>query len=202
MPHRRIVLASASPRRLELLRQMGADPEVRPASVVERALPGETPRAQALRLAVEKGRAVSAPMAHAEPPAVVIAADTIVVVDRAPLGKPANPEEARSMLRRLSGRDHEVVTGMWVGRTDDEREVSLVESSRVRFHLCPEPVVRWYVSTGEPMDKAGAYAVQGLGGLLVAGVEGSWTNVVGLPVERLAPALARIGLGWPLAPQP
>jgi len=195
MSRHRIVLASASPRRLDLLRQMGVEPDVRPASLLEEPLPGETPSEQALRLAEAKGRAVAAALADGGLPSVVLAADTIVVTDGSPLGKPASPDQARDMLRRLSGRVHEVLTGVWLGRTDDGRSASLVETSRVRFHSCPESVVRWYVSTGEPMDKAGAYAVQGLGALLVAEVEGSWTNVVGLPVEKLAPMLNRIGLG-------
>ena len=195
MSRHRIVLASASPRRLDLLRQMGVEPDVRPASLPEAPLPGETPSEQALRLAEAKGRAVAAALADGGLPSVVLAADTIVVTDGSPLGKPASPDQARDMLRRLSGRVHEVLTGVWLGRTDDGRSASLVETSRVRFHSCPESVVRWYVSTGEPMDKAGAYAVQGLGALLVAEVEGSWTNVVGLPVEKLAPMLNRIGLG-------
>jgi len=195
MSRHRFVLASASPRRLDLLRQMGVEPDVRPASLPEEPLAGETPSEQALRLAEAKGRAVAAGLADDGPPSVVLAADTIVVTGGNPLGKPASPDQARDMLRRLSGRVHEVLTGVWLGRTDDGRSASLVETSRVRFHSCPESVVRWYVSTGEPMDKAGAYAVQGLGGLLVAGVEGSWTNVVGLPVEKLAPMWDRIGLG-------
>jgi septum formation protein len=194
MSRHRIVLASASPRRLELLRQMGVEPDVRPASLSEEPLTGETPSEQALRLADAKGRAVADGFADDELSTVVLAADTVVVVDGIPLGKPSSAEQARVMLRRLSGRVHEVLTGVWLGRTDDGRSASLVETSRVRFHSCPESVVRWYVATGEPMDKAGAYAVQGLGALLVAEVEGSWTNVVGLPVEKLAPLLNRIGL--------
>jgi septum formation protein len=189
-----IVLASASPRRFELLRQLGLEVEVRPASISEQPHGDETPAEQARRLAEAKGRAALDALAGRTPPTVVVAADTIVVADGLPLGKPATEQEARAMLRRLSGRDHEVLTGVWMARTDDGRSASLVESSRVRFRRCPESVVRWYVSTGEPMDKAGAYAVQGLGALLVAEVEGSWTNVVGLPLERLATLLGRIGL--------
>jgi len=194
MSQYRIVLASASPRRLELLRQMGVEPDVRPASLSEESLTGETPWAQALRLAEAKGRAVADRFAGDGPSTVVLAADTVVVVDGICLGKPASEEQARAMLRRLSGRTHEVLTGVWLRRTDDGRSASLVETSRVRFHSCSESVVRWYVATGEPMDKAGAYAVQGLGAVLVAEVVGSWTNVVGLPMEKLAPMLNRIGL--------
>jgi septum formation protein len=189
-----IVLASASPRRLELLRQLGLDVDVRPTSVSEEPRAGETPPEQARRLAETKGRAAVEALADDTPETVVLAADTIVVADGLPLGKPATVEDARAMLRRLSGRHHEVLTGVWMARTDDGRSASLVESSRVRFHPCPESVVRWYVSTGEPMDKAGAYAIQGLGALLVAEVEGSWTNVVGLPLEKLPAMLRRIGL--------
>lgn len=194
MSRYRIVLASASPRRLELLRQMGFDPDVRPADIPEDALPLETPVEQVRRLAEAKGRKVADSLRDVRPLHAVVAADTVVVADRIPLGKPADPDQAREMLRRLSGRTHEVLTGMWIGRCDDGRSASWVESTRVRFHRFPEELVRWYVSTGEPLDKAGAYAIQGLGALLVSDIDGSWTNVVGLPVERLPGLLHRIEL--------
>jgi septum formation protein len=100
------------------------------------------------------------------------------------------------MLRRLSGRSHEVLTGLSLLRTDDSRSLAWLEATRVRFRECSEELIRWYVATGEPLDKAGAYGIQGRGAMLVAGIEGSWTNVVGLPIERLPDLLAGIGIDW------
>jgi len=189
-----IILASASPRRLELLRQIGIEPDVRPAAVVEDPRPGEEPSAHARRLAEVKGRAIARALERGGPLRVVLAADTVVVSSGESLGKPRDEHEARGMLRRLSGGVHDVMTAMWVERTDDGRTASCVESSRVRFRSLPESVIAAYVATGEPMDKAGAYAIQGRGALLVESVEGSWTNVVGLPIERVPTLLSAIGL--------
>jgi septum formation protein len=189
-----IILASASPRRRELLRQIGIEPDVRPAAVSEDPRPGEDPRAQARRLAEAKGRAVARALPRDGPVRVVLAADTVVIAGGTPLGKPRDGDEARDMLRRLAGGVHDVVTALWVERTDDGRTASCLESSRVRFRSIPEAVIAAYVATGEPMDKAGAYAIQGRGGLLVESVEGSWTNVVGLPIERIPTLLSAIGL--------
>jgi septum formation protein len=189
------VLASSSPRRRTLLRQIGVEPDVRPAGLAEDLRPGEEPRDHVRRLAEAKGRSV-APGLAASPAGLILSADTVVVIDGHLLGKPADPEEATGMLRRLSGRTHDVLTAMWLARTDDARCTSWVESTRVRFRSCPEALVRWYVATGEPFDKAGAYGIQGRGALLVDGIEGSWTNVVGLPVERLPDLLDEIGVDW------
>jgi septum formation protein len=190
----RLVLASASPRRLWLLREAGLRPLVRPVRIEERAVAGETPRAMVLRLAEAKGRAAAGELAEAERPGVILGADTAVVLGLRALGKPESPAEARAMLRLLRGRTHEVLTGVFLLRTDDGRTARAVESSRVRFREYDDRTIREYVAGGEPMDKAGAYAIQGEGARLAEAVEGSRANVIGLPVERLETWLARIGL--------
>ena len=190
----RLILASASPRRMDLLRSLGLDPISRPSNLHEEVLPDESPRALVLRLAEEKGRSVAARLPLDEPPAVVLSADTGVVLDRRVLGKPKDPDEARSMLRSLRGRVHEVMTSVFILRTDDGRHTCDVETTRVTFRACALATIDAYVATGEPLDKAGAYGIQGGGGDLVETVDGSWTNVVGLPLERLDPWMARIGV--------
>ena len=190
----RWVLASASPRRVELLRALGLRPEVLPSGADESILPGEAPSTHVGRLAETKGRRIAAALAGSGPPAIVISADTAVVLDGRILGKPAGEEEATEMLAALSGRVHEVLTALRVERTDDGRTSLRVAVSRVRFRTLPEPLVRWYVRTGESGDKAGAYGLQGLGVFLTEGIEGSWSNVVGLPLEILPELLAEIGV--------
>ena len=188
------VLASASPRRVELLRGIGLEPRVVPSGADETLLPGEAPAAHVGRLAEAKGRLVAARLAPTDGPSVVISADTAVVLDGRILGKPADDAEAAAMLRRLSGRVHEVLTALRVERGDDGRAAARVAVSRVRFRPLSEPLVRWYVASGEPRDKAGAYGLQGLGVFLTDGIEGSWSNVVGLPLEILPEVLAEIGV--------
>lgn len=179
----RLVLASRSPRRSHLLREAGYDFDVIPADVDERRLPGESPRGYVLRLARAKAATVvSGALAEADGKAVV-AADTIVVVDGDVLGKPADRRESAVMLGRLAGRTHEVLTGLAViagGQT-----VEAVETTCVSFVPLDPDRIAWYVATGEGDDKAGAYAAQGLGSRFVERIEGSYTNVVGLPVARL-----------------
>ncbi|HEX6851484.1 MAG TPA: Maf family protein [Candidatus Polarisedimenticolaceae bacterium] len=188
------VLASASPRRVALLRALGLDPEVVPSGVDETLLPGEGPAAHVGRLAAAKGRAIASRVRGRIPPAIVVSADTAVVLEGRILGKPADDAQALEMLRALSGRVHEVLTALRVERTDDGRSALRVAVSRVRFRAVPESLLRWYVSTGEPRDKAGAYGLQGFGVLLTDGIEGSWSNVVGLPLEALPELLAEIGV--------
>jgi len=193
----RLFLASSSPRRAEILTALGIPFTAAPADVDETIRPGESGRAAASRLAGEK----AAMCAARHPGEWVLAADTLVLLDDAVLGKPREDAEAREMLRRLSGRDHRVVTAV-VLRKAPGPELEAVEESRVRIALLDEEEIRWYVSTGEPLDKAGAYAVQGLGARFVESVDGSFTNVMGLParsVYRLLreapdPALARLAL--------
>jgi septum formation protein len=190
----RLILASASPRRLELLRGIGLAPLARPSDLPEDGLPDEAPLALVARLAEAKGRRVAEAIGPSDPPSVVLAADTEVVLDGRALGKPSGPAEARRMLRAMRGRVHEVITGVFLLRTDDGRSVRETEITRVKFLPYDERTIAAYVATGEPMDKAGAYGIQGGGARLVERVEGSWTNVVGLPVEALAEWLARIGI--------
>jgi septum formation protein len=185
----RLVLASQSPRRRELLEQLGLAPEVRPARTDESVLPGEAPRDYVLRVAREKARAVEGD--------VVLAADTAVVLRGEVLGKPGGAEDARRMLRALSGSTHEVLTGVCVRRGAVRLELAQVVSTAVRFAPLAPAAIEWYVRTGEPLDKAGAYAIQGAGGAFVLGVEGSVSNVVGLPLAETADLLRRAGLALP-----
>lgn len=187
----RIVLASASPRRLSLLRSIGLEPEVRPPRVDETRSAGEPASRFVGRLAADKARAAAEGLAG---PALVLAADTAVVIDGEPLGKPADADEARRILRRLSSREHEVLTGVCALVLPRGETAGLVESTRVRFRDIDDRLLDWYVGTGEPLDKAGAYGIQERGAVLVERIEGSWTNVVGLPVERLPDLLAGLGV--------
>jgi septum formation protein len=173
-----LVLASASPRRRALLEQLGIALHVDPPHVEESVRAGETAERYVLRLAREKAEAVRT----RHPGSTVLAADTSVVLDGALLGKPGSPDEALTMLRSLSGRTHHVLTAVAIAGAGER-----LVTAAVTFAPASETALRWYVSTGEPMDKAGAYAVQGIGGFLVERIEGSHSAVVGLPlVETLA----------------
>jgi septum formation protein len=186
----RLILASRSPRRADLLAAAGFRFEIAPVEVDEARRDGEAPDVYVSRVAEAKSAAVDI----VDPAAAVVAADTVVVIDGRILGKPADAGDAADMLRRLSGRSHEVVTGVVV--RVGERRLSRVERTRVTFLPLGEGDIAWYVSTGEPFGKAGAYAIQGLASRFVDRVEGSYTNVVGLPVAALCELLA--GLGVPL----
>jgi septum formation protein len=178
-------LASASPRRAELLRAFGIEFSVGGADIDETPLPGEAPDDMVLRLSREKAVAV-------ERDAVILAADTAVVLDGAQFGKPGNYDEARSMLEALSGRQHEVVTGVAV-RAGDAIATAL-SITEVRFRAIDGDEIRRYWDTGEPRDKAGGYGIQGLGGLFVQSISGSYSGVVGLPVYETAILLKRAGI--------
>ncbi|MFL6202493.1 MAG: Maf family protein [Thermoanaerobaculia bacterium] len=180
-----LILASGSPRRRELLEGLGVRFQVRPVDLDESPRPGEAPRDYVLRLAIEKAAA------QAGPGELVLAADTTVVVDGEILAKPLDDEDARRMLRRLAGREHSVLTG--IALHGPGGEAAEVDESLVRFAPLSDAEIDWYVATGEPRDKAGAYAIQGLGSLFVEGVEGNWSNVVGLPVPRMYRLFARLG---------
>lgn len=182
-----IVLASASPRRRDLLRSVGIEPIIRPADVDEQVLPGEGGRSLAARLARTKALAIAEGLA---PGTIVLAADTVVVVDEEPWGKPADAEDARRMLSRLSGRSHDVVTGFCVLSVGTERgAIEAVVSTEVRFRQLTSWEIDRYVATGEPMDKAGGYAIQGGAAGMVRGIFGSYTNVVGLPLAEVLEAI-------------
>jgi nucleoside triphosphate pyrophosphatase len=177
-----LVLASASPRRQELLRNAGISFTVQPADVDETPLPGELPRECAERLARDKALAVW----RLRPQDVVLGADTIVVVDEAILGKPIDAADAARMLRQLSGRVHRVITGVCVveaAGTGENRELRTAsETTLVTMNDLSDDEIRDYVATGEPMDKAGAYAIQGMASRWIPRIEGDYSNVVGLPV--------------------
>lgn len=189
----RLILASASPRRKALLEQVGAEFTVAPSDFDERAVAGEpvvgTPVQQARALALGKARAVAAGRRSG----LVIGADTIVVVSSAILGKPRDRQEARSMLRLLSGRRHQVITGLAVIDAESGREAVSHEETAVWIRSLSDEEIDRYVASGEGDDKAGAYAVQGLGGLLVERIEGCYFNVVGLPLVHLDRMLAGFG---------
>ena len=189
MPGPVLILASASPRRAELLTAAGIPFEVRPAHIDERIHPGEEAVAYASRVALEKARVVQA----ASDGRPVLAADTVVVVDRQILGKPADSDDAKRMLRMLSGRAHEVVTAV-VLVSEKGSFVTGTEVTTVEFMLLNNAEIDWYVATGEPSDKAGAYAIQGLASRFVTRIEGSYSNVVGLPVALVYAMCSRAGL--------
>lgn len=183
----RLILASASPRRAEILRNAGFDFKVLPTDVDESVRPRESAADYVRRLAEEKVRAAAGKLAkiHGRDPSVVIAADTTVVLHGEILGKPAAEEEARAMLLRLSGRTHEVLTGLAVLPLPDSAIQAAVESTRVTFASMTEREVEDYVASGEPFDKAGAYAIQARGGKFITRIEGCYFNVMGLPLARL-----------------
>jgi septum formation protein len=186
-----LILASQSPRRRELLAGLGIALEVRPARTDESVLPGEPPRAYVARVAREKARAVDVE--------VVLAADTAVVLGEVVLGKPLDGADAARMLRALSGTAHEVLTGVCVRRNGPgaPSEHEALVSTAVRFRALTEEEIAWYVATGEPLDKAGAYALQGAGGALVESVTGSVSGVVGLPLVESVGLLAAAGFPLP-----
>jgi septum formation protein len=181
-----LILASSSPRRAELLRAAGIDFTVRAADVDETTWPNEPPRDYVVRLSREKARAV------VRGDELALGADTTVVINGEIIGKPMDVKEAGRMLRALSGQWHEVLTGVTLARAD--RFVSAVSSTRVKFAELSDDEIKWYVSTGEPMDKAGAYAIQGRASLFVERIEGSYSNVVGLPLQLTYQLARRMGV--------
>jgi len=185
-----LILASSSPRRRELLGLLGLGPEVIPADIDESWIPGEAPIPHAERLARTKASVIAA----RRPEAAVVAADTIVVIDGEILGKPADAAEATAMLRRLSGREHVVHTAIAVTYRNDT--ASAVESTRVWFRPLRDDVIAAYVATGEPMDKAGAYGIQGYGAVIVERIDGDYFTVMGLGLGRLVGLLGSVGLRY------
>ena len=186
------MLASASPRRRELLTRAGIRFEVKPSNVPEQPRPGEAPAQLARRLASEKAQAVARGLGPA-PPRWVLGADTIVVIDGDVLGKPADAEHAVALLRRLVGRRHSVLTAVALVASDTLSERHTVVESAVTMRAADERELRAYVATGESLDKAGAYAAQGNGRRLIEKIEGSETNVIGLPLEETLELLRAAG---------
>lgn len=181
-----LILASASPRRSELLRNAGISFSVDPAHVAEQPLPDEQPLQYAKRLARDKARTVS----ERHPDNVVLGADTVVVVDEHLLEKPADAKEAGRMLRLLSGRTHQVITGVCLVAAGYEQTEA--EITEVRFSPLTESDIGGYIETGESMDKAGAYAIQGIASRWVERIDGCYFNVVGLPVPRVCRMLRAV----------
>lgn len=190
----KLILASASPRRAQILRDAGLRFETARANVSERRKRGESALTMTRRLAEAKARAAAKKRGNERSEAIVIAADTVVEVNGELLGKPRSAREARKMLAKLAGKTHRVVTSVAAIRLTDYRETIATQSTRVRVARLDPREIAAYVMTGEPFDKAGAYGVQGIGGRFIENIEGCYFNVVGLPLARLYRMLIR--LGW------
>jgi septum formation protein len=186
----KVILASGSPRRRQLLELIGIPHEVRPSNIDETMRSREAPRRHAERLAREKASAI----ATREGDVITIAADTIVVVNRQVLGKPRDIEDARRMLSMLSGRQHTVITAVAVARGRKLR--SAIEEVKVKFRRLRDEEIDAYIATGEPMDKAGAYGIQGFGATIVECVDGDYFAVMGLPLARLVTLLRDLGVRY------
>jgi septum formation protein len=191
-----IILASSSPRRREFLKQLGIQFKIVGPRIEEQPERGEEPGHFAWRLAVDKASDVAARVPGRS---IIIAADTIVVLGKTILGKPKDAADAQRMLKMLSGREHEVITGVCVRQGKKKR--SFVTSTDVEFKKLTKQEIEFYIASGEPMDKAGAYAIQGIGSFLVRKISGSYTNVVGLPVAELLDVLEK-GFGLQLFTSP
>jgi septum formation protein len=197
MPHPQIVLASASPRRRELLAQVGITIRSFPAAIDEAVLPGETALQHVVRLSEAKAQAVAS--RHDVSGRWFIGSDTVVVRDGTILGKPADGEGAARMLHSLAGRAHQVVSGYAVHDRETGRTISDAVVTRVWFKPLTASEIAGYLATGEPFDKAGAYAIQGIGAFMVTHIEGSYPNVVGLPLCEVLAALEQLGAPLPFS---
>ena len=186
---KRLILASRSPRRYELLKQVGLNFEVVPSSLAEDFVQEESPQEHVIRLA----RAKAIDVAAGHPDRWVVAADTIVYINGSILGKPKNQEEAIEMLRCLSGQEHWVLTGLSVCHLEKRKGDEEAVQTAVRVKSLTRSEMEWYVKTGEPFDKAGGYAIQGIGSFMIESIRGSYTNVVGLPLCELIQMLNRLG---------
>ena len=189
----KLILASASPRRQQLLTQVGIPFAIEPANIDERTTPGEAPQDYVLRMAYEKAQRV----AQQRPSAFVLGADTIVTIDHQILGKPRDLAEARRMLRSLSGRTHAVMTGLALLHHDRGIVQRDAVSTSVRFRHLSEHDIETYVTIAQPLDKAGAYAIQDSACAFVESFDGCYTNVVGLPVQRTADLMRAAGMDIP-----
>jgi septum formation protein len=187
-----IILASSSPRRIRMFEELKIPFEVIPARIDEKMNNGEQPEEFAKRAAEEKGRAVAGRLQNEGRAPWIVAADTIVVLDAEVLFKPIDGEDACSMLKKLAGRTHKVITGWTVGRADARWIIEHTET-KVTFHSLTDEQMQSYVASGDGMDKAGAYAIQGLGSFLVDRVDGNYFNVVGLPISYVIRTLVEIG---------
>jgi nucleoside triphosphate pyrophosphatase len=190
----KIILASSSPRRAEILRNAGIAFEICATHIDEAALPGETAQAMVARLAEAKARAAAAQMDAGMRESIVVGADTTVELDGEILGKPSDSAHAREMLAKLCGRTHHVLTGIFLLRLPGNDTRAAVENSAVTFAPLDGKEIDAYVATCEPLSKAGAYAIQGIAGRYIPKIEGCYFNVVGLPLARLNALLRE--LGW------
>jgi len=190
MAERRLILASASPRREEMLHMLGIRFSILQSDVDEDPRAGESPEDYALRLSEMKARAVSG----MRPGHWVLGADTVVTIDGELMGKPRTTDEARGMIRKLSGREHAVITAFTLVNSEHPELIRRAVASQVRFKNVPDDELEWYVATDEPYDKAGGYAVQGKASFLISEIRGSYTNVVGLPLCEVVEALKELGL--------
>lgn len=186
----KIVLASASPRRSELLSQVGIEFEIIPSNIPEEPLDGETPAEHVMRLASQKASEVAGRVGTGK---WVIGSDTVVIIDGEILEKPDDHMDAIAMLKKLSGREHKVITGYSIINSSSGEEVKRAVETAVKFKKLTDNEIEGYVHSGEPMDKAGAYAIQGLGSFMVEGIVGSYSNVVGLPVCQIVNDLEALG---------
>lgn len=185
-----ICLGSASPRRRELLTQMGMDFTIHVPHIIEQLTPSLSPKEQVCSLSTQKAAAVFRERQREDE--IILTADTLVFLDNMPLGKPKSEEEAREMLKRLSGRTHTVMTGVTVRQ--GEKIITGAEATEVTFCTLSEENICQYVKTGEPMDKAGSYGLQGLGGVFVTSIKGDYSNVIGLPIPYTARVLSLFGI--------
>jgi septum formation protein len=186
-----LILASSSPRRRDLLSSLGLQFQVVPAELAEIPSPHEAARDFAVRVAEKKALVVGTEYPHAW----VIGADTIVAVEGEILGKPRDREDAKRMLQRLANREHVVLTGYVLLNLTEGKKLRGVEETRVKINALEEREIEWYINTGEPFDKAGGYAIQGKGAFMVEWIEGSYTNVVGLPLCQLIRLFKDAGIG-------
>lgn len=190
-----IVLASASPRRQDFLKSLRLHFTIQPASIDETPLPGERPEEFVMRLAHEKARSV----AKAHPKSCAIGADTIVCMGNTLFGKPGTPEEALLMLQRLRGKTHKVMTGIALIHQVESVTKTFLETTSVTFAHFSDELLKAYIANGDPMDKAGSYGIQSGGAFLVETLQGSYSNVVGLPLTRLVQELVAMGVLTPVA---
>lgn len=185
-----LILASGSPRRADLLGSLGIDFDIIVSNAEEPPFPGGNPAEYVL----ETARIKMLPICDMHPDKWIIAADTVVFINGSALGKPGTPEDAFSMLRKLSGRWHTVISGFLVGEKETGTLIKKFAESRVKIRNLKESEIWSYIATGEPMDKAGSYAVQGLGAFMIDQIEGSYTNVIGLPLSETADVLLSLGI--------
>ena len=189
----KLILASKSPRRVDILRKAGFAFEVRATDIDESPRGRESARTHVLRLAREKARAVAEQLGE-NGRAVVIGADTVVVIGGKILGKPSDVREARAMLRLLNGKTHQVLTGVSIVSMHDKRELNRVESTRVHFLKLSKKEIEDYIHTGEPFDKAGGYGIQGIAGRFIDRIDGCYFNVMGLPISLVWTMLRQLGV--------